>query len=134
MSNALYGFARHEFGVGNINLSSDTIKVVLCTAAYVANLSTHQFLSDIGAGSRVATATLGSKTISSTTGIFDAADVAFGAVTGGSVVTQIILYKSTGVEGTSTLILYLNQGGVLPLTTDGGNVGISWDTQGIFAP
>lgn len=134
MSNSLYGFARHEFGVGNISILTDTIKVVICTSAYVVDLVNHQFLSSVGAGSRVATATLASKTLSSTTGIFDAADIAFGGVTGGSVVTQALLYKSTGVDATSTLIFYINAAGNLPLTTDGGNVGISWDTQGIFAP
>lgn len=132
MSNTLYGFAKHEFGIANINLLSDTIKIVLCTASYVVNLSTDQALSAIGAGTRLATATLASKTISSTTGNFDAADIAFGNVTGGSVGTQAIIYKSTGVEATSTLIFYINQGSSLPVTTDGGPIGISWDTLGIF--
>lgn len=133
MSNTKYGWVRHELGVGNIDLLVDTIKIVLCNATYTPSITSNQFLSDIPGGARVATATLTS-TVLSSVGIFTAADSVFGVVAGGQVVTQAIIYKDTGVEGTSTLILYLNQGKGLPLTTDGGNLGVSWDTGtfGIF--
>lgn len=99
MANALYDTGRNAFLLGDIDWVADTIKVVLVDAAdYTVNLSTHDFLDDVPAAARVATATLASKTASA--GVADAADVTFTAVSG-DISEALVIYKDTGVEATS---------------------------------
>lgn len=133
MANQFYTFGRQEIGSGHINLASggDTIGVLLCTAAYVANLATDQHVTDITAGI-VGAVTLAGQSI--TGGVFRASNASFGLVVAGNIVTQAVIFKNTGVNSTSTLIFLINQGSNLPMTTDGGNAGINWDTgvNGIF--
>lgn len=100
----------------------------------ILDLTNDQNLDDIAAGARVATGTLASKTVSSSgRPTFDADDLTFTSVTGDECET-IILYKDSGVEGTSTLILALDQNDVtgLPVTPGGGNIDITWNANGII--
>ena len=126
MANALYDKGREAFLTGGINWSGDSIKAVLVdTGAYTVNLATHQFLSDIAAGARVATsANLGSKTVAA--GVADAADSLFTAVSGPSV-EAVVLYKDTGTAGTSPLIAYIDTASGLPVTPNGGDITVVWD-------
>ena len=126
MANALYDKGREAFLTGGINWSGDSIKAVLVdTGAYTVNLATHQFLSDIPAGARIATsANLGSKTVAA--GVADAADSLFTAVSGASV-EAVVLYKDTGTAGTSPLIAYIDTASGLPVTPNGGDITVAWD-------
>ncbi len=127
MANALYDKGREGFLDGTIDWDTDNIKVVLVdTAAYTVNLATHDFLDDIVIGARIATsANLASKTV--TAGVADAADVTFTAVTGASV-EALVIYKDTGVAGTSRLIAYIDTGTGLPVTPNGGDITVQWDS------
>lgn len=99
LANALYDTGRNAFLTGDIDWVADTIKVVLVDAAdYTVNLSTHDFLDDVPAGARVATATLASKSASA--GVADAADVTFTAVTG-DISEALVIYRDSGAEATS---------------------------------
>ena len=69
--------------------------------------------------------TLGSKT--STLGVLDAADITFSAVSG-SAIGAIILYKDTGSAASSPLILYLDTATGLPITPNGGDIIVQWDS------
>lgn len=126
MANALYDKGREGFLDGSIDWDTDAIKAVLVdTGAYTVNLATHTFLSDIAAGARIATSgNLASKTV--TSGVADAADVSFTAVTGASV-EAIVLYKDTGSAATSRLIAYIDTATGLPFTPNGGDINIAWD-------
>lgn len=130
MASGLYDKGRQKFLDGAINWSSDNIKLVLVdTGAYTVDLATHEFLSDIAGGARIATSgNLASKT--STAGVADAADVTLTAVTGATV-EALVLYKDTGTAGTSALIAYIDNftvnGGSPPLTPNGGDVTVQWD-------
>ena len=126
MANALYDKGREAFLTGGINWSGDSIKAVLVdTGAYTVNLATHQFLSDIAAGARVATsANLSAKTVAA--GVADAADSLFTAVSGPSV-EAVVLYKDTGTAGTSALIAYIDTASGLPITPNGGDITVVWD-------
>lgn len=106
---------------------TDNIKVVLLSSAYVYS-SAHVYLSDIAAGTVATSGNLASKTIVG--GLLDAADVLFAALTGAAV-TQMWIYKDTGVAGTSTLEIYINQGVNLPFTPDGTDRTIEWPAPGI---
>lgn len=125
MSNALYDHGRDSFLNGGINWGSDTIKVALVnTSTYTVNLSTHQFFSDLSGivGTPVA---LSSK--SSSAGVANAASATFSAVTGAAS-GALVLYKDTGTTTTSPLIAYIDSATGLPVTPNGGDITITWDT------
>ena len=126
MANALFDKAREKFLLGQFNWMTDTIKAVLVdTGVYTPNLSSHEFLADVGAGSRVATS--GAFSGKSTSGgAADANDVTFTTVSGASI-EAIILYKDTGVDGTSDLIAYIDTATGLPITPNGGDIIVTWD-------
>jgi hypothetical protein len=128
MADQLYTTAATALGTGAINLTSDTIKIVACTSGYSANMTSDQYLSDITSGARKATATLSSKTFSG--GVFDAADPTFTSVTGGSTITQLVIYKDTGSEATSQLIWRITSYAGLPIATDGTNITVAFPGDG----
>ena len=127
MSNALYDLGREKFLKGEIDWADDDIKCVLVdTDDYTVNLATDEFLDDISAGARVATSgNLASKT--TTAGVADAADVTLSTVTGDQS-EALVIYKDTGVAGTSPLIAYIDTATGLPVTPSGGDITIEWDS------
>lgn len=106
---------------------TDNIKVVLLSSAYVYS-SAHVNLSDITTGIVATSGNLASKTNAG--GLLGAANLVFTALTGAAV-TQMWIYKDTGVAGTSTLELYINQAVNLPFTPDGTDRTIEWPSPGI---
>jgi hypothetical protein len=133
MANALYDKGREGFLGADIAWDTDNIKTVLVdTADYTVNLSTHQFLSDIPLAARVATsANLTSKTI--TNGVADAADVTYSAVSGDES-EALVIFQDTTVDSTSRLIAYIDTATGLPVTPNGGDITVVWDngTNKIF--
>ena len=126
MSNVLYDKGRQAFLEGGIAYLTNNIKGVLVDAgAYTVNAATHQYLSDIASGARIATsANMASKT--STAGVADAADVVFTAVTGVQS-EAVVLYVDTGTATTSQLICYIDTATGLPVTPNGGDINVVWD-------
>ena len=122
---ALYGLARESFLGGDIQWDADDIRCILVdTGTYTVSIDTHQFLTSVPAGARVAVTTqLISPTI--TLGVADAADITLTGVTG-LTTEAVVIYAHTGVEGTSKLIAYIDNAGVV-LTPNGGDVTIQWD-------
>ena len=123
MADAIYTSAREAFLNGQINYGSDTIKVVCVDTNDYTFSAAHDWLSDIPGAARVATATLTGKT--TTDGVADAADTEFVGVTGDQF-EALVIYKDTGIEGTSQLICYLDSYTGLPLTPNSGDVRIIW--------
>lgn len=123
---AIYGLGKQGIADGTIAWLTHNMVVVLLSSAYVVDLVSHQYLSDIGAGSRVATSgNLASKTDAA--GVFDAADIVFTGVSSGLTITQFAIYRNTGVEATSPLMIYENSAANMPLVTDGTNLTLAWD-------
>lgn len=112
--------------------TSNTIKAVLCTASYTANIGSHEFLSDIPGGAQLASATVA--TVSETGGTtLVSAPSTFSTVTG-SPGTQIVIYKDTGTAGTSPLlILFDTFDGGMPVTPNGGSIELNFNIAGLFA-
>lgn len=128
MANGLYDAARASFLTGGIAIATDSIKAILVdTGAYTVDLATHDFLNDVPTAARIATsAALGTKT--TTAGVFDAADVTFSSVSGTSV-EAIILYDDTpATEATKNLICYIDTATGLPVTPNGGDITVQWDS------
>lgn len=125
MASVLYPKFLEQAIQGGTDLSGGNIKVILVdTGAYTYSAS-HQFLSDVAAPARIATSgNLASKTF--TSGVFDAADVTFTAVTG-TTVEAVVIYIDTGTAGTSKLIGYFDNYSGLVLTPNGQDVNLVWD-------
>ena len=129
MANFIYDKAREKFLTGAINWTSDTIKAVLVdTAAYTPAPTTHEFLSDIPSGDRIATsAALTGKTANSPAGgVADADNVTWPTVTGDPS-EALVLIKDTGSAATSPLICYIDTATGLPVTPNGGDITVTWD-------
>jgi hypothetical protein len=127
MANALYDKGRESFLKGEISWSGDNVKTALVdTATYTPDLANDQFLSDIPAGERVATsANLSSKT--TTAGVADAADITFTAVSGDQS-EALVIYQDTGTPSSSRLIAYIDTATGLPVTPNGGDITVTWDS------
>jgi hypothetical protein len=125
MSNSLYTKAKQALIAGDIDLDTDTVKAVFVDGAdYTPNLSTHQFLSDIPSAARVAiSGALQNKTV--TDGVFDADDIVVASVYGDQF-EYIALFKDTGVEDTSRLLLLIDTATGLPCTPNGSDITIQW--------
>ena len=135
MANCGYGLGFQSIGSGQIDLINDTIMAqcidsthytpTYATLGGVTYVATDQFLSDIPGASLVGSPqALSGKSM--TLGVFNASTTTLPALTGPTV-KFILLYKSTGVAGTSRLIALYDTGNNLPFTPIGGNVDIQWD-------
>ena len=132
MTNLLYDKYREAqlSGTGAVSWGTgsggDTIKAVLVdTGAYTLNAATHQFLSDVPAGARISTSpAFNGKTV--VAGVADANDITFPAVVGPNCEALVII-KDTGSPATSPVIAYIDSATGLPVTPNGGDVGVTWD-------
>jgi hypothetical protein len=128
MANALYDLARQSFLSQNpsIDWDTDNIKVSLVrSSAYTPNLVTDQFLSSVP--TRAAdSANLTGKTVA--LGVADADDVTFTAVAAGAAVQYVLIWKDTGTPATSPLIALIDTATNLPITPNGGDISIAWDS------
>jgi hypothetical protein len=133
MANALYAKGKEKMLSAQINFPSDTLKVALVLNTYPQNLTTDEFYTSISTYVIGTPQTLTSPTV--TAGVFDAADVTFTAVTAGSTCEGVVIYKDTGVAGTSPLIAYIDTITGFPLATNGGDITVQWDagTYKIFS-
>ena len=106
MAAYFYDGGLEAFAAGDLDWDAHNIKAVLCKSGYSASRSADNFLSDIVSGNRVAiTGNLSGKTL--VDGVLDADDITIAAAsflnTGPA--TQLVVYRDTGVEATSRLIL-----------------------------
>jgi len=125
MANALYGKGREKFLTGDIAWDTDNIKVSLVdTGTYTVVIDTHEFYSDLS-GVVADSGNLASKTV--TLGVADADDVTFGSVTGATV-EAVVIWKDTGTASTSPLIAYIDTATNLPVTPNGGDITVAWDS------
>lgn len=125
MSNTLYDLGRQAFLDGDIDWTADTIKAALVDTGVYTFSQSHQYYSSVSSAVVGTPATLASKT--STSGVADAADVTYSAVSG-STVEALVLYKDTGNAATSPLIAYIDTATGLPVTPNGGDISIAWDS------
>lgn len=126
MANALYNAARQAFLDGDLDWAAQNFKVVLVDTADYTFSQTHDFLDDVPVGARVATSgNLTNKT--STAGVADADDIVFTAVTGDQA-EALIIYQDTGTAGTSRLVAYIDTVTGFPVTPNGGDIYVTWDS------
>lgn len=120
--------------LGWANDGDGTLYAQLLDATYTYS-DAHEFLTSIPAGSKVGTAVA----LNALTAIVDvdgylavdADDVAYPALAG-DIVTQILIYKWSGSDATSPLIVLRDDVVGLPLTPSGADATIVWDALGVF--
>lgn len=122
MANAIYPKAKKAFQAGLIDLTAVNVRAIMVDGADYTYSATHEFLSDVPAGARVAVSgNLSSKALGDD-GSFDSADPSLVGVSGDP--TEIlILYVHTGTDGTSRLLAYYDNAEVAA-TPDGGNFNV----------
>lgn len=127
MANALYDKGREGFLDGSIDWDTDDIRVILIdTDDYTVDLANHDNLDDIPSAARVATSgALTGKTVAA--GVADANDVTFSSVSGDQS-EALVIYQHTGTESTSRLIAYIDSATGLPVTPNGGDITVQWDS------
>jgi hypothetical protein len=65
-------------------------------------------------------------------GLIDGGDVTYTAVSGASVEAIVLYRKNAGANTTWRLVAYIDTGVTgLPVTPNGGNIGITWNASGI---
>lgn len=130
MANAIYPKWREAVMQASANSAlTGTLKVALVDTGTYTYVNTHEFQTSL-TGVVGTAQTLGTKTY--VNGVFDAADVTFTAVTGATV-EALVIYLDTGTPATSRLVAYIDTGVTnLPVTPNGGDIGITWNASGIF--
>lgn len=125
MTNALYAKGKEKILSASVNFPSDTIKAALVKSTYTQVVATDEFFSTISTYVLGTPQTLASKTV--VDGALDAADITFSAVTAGDTAKCVVIYKDTGVAGTSPLLAFIDVITGFPLATNGGDITIQWD-------
>lgn len=134
----LYGGFLQSLANKEIDLDTDAIKVMLCTATYVPSQDTHRYKSSVtnevvGTGYTATGATLTSVAVTYTAGtnvlMFDAADTSWAAST--ITARYAVIYDSTpATDATRPLIGYVDFGADVSSTAAAFT--ITWDAAGIF--
>jgi len=127
MANSLYDRGRQGFLAADIDWDANDIRLILIDEADdTIDLAVDEDLADRAVAARVATSSsFGSKT--TTAGVADAADVTLSSVTG-DVSESVDIYQHTGTESTSLLIANIDTATGLPVTPNGGNITVQWDS------
>ena len=121
MASAIYPKFKQKLMEGSINIPSDTIKIALVDTGTYTYSASHEFFSSI-TGVVGTPVTLSNKTV--TSGVFDADDAVFSAVSGASV-EAVVIYKDTGSAATSPLIIFIDG---ISVTPNGGSITIQFDS------
>lgn len=127
-----------DTSVAPVNLKTDTIKLALLTSSYTPDQDAHDFFDDVSAFECPASGTYasGGVTLTVTTsqdntddeGVFDATDVSFTSATLSA--RYAVIYKSTGVAGTSPLICLIDFGSTQ--SSSSGTFSITFAAEGIL--
>lgn len=122
----------------NVQPDADTIKAMFLDNADDTVTATDADISSILSAGRIpaiaSAPSLASKTVGTVgTGVFDAADTVFTALTGDQA-EQLFLFKDTGVEATSIILAQWDTfTSGMPVTPNGGDVTVVWNASGIYS-
>ena len=101
------------------------------TGTYTYNAA-HEFYSDLS-GIGGTDQEIGTKTF--TSGVLDGADITYTAVAGTVTYEAVVLYvKNAGANTTWRLVAYIDTSVTgLPVTSNGGDIVVTWNASGILA-
>lgn len=111
------------------DLSTANVAVALVNSTYSSTASSllHSHFSDV---TGVVGSTLSLANTSVTGGTFDAANATFTSVASGDTVTGFVIYVDTGTSTTSPLVAHIDS--ISDIITNGGDIILNFDNQGIF--
>jgi len=130
MASVIYPKAKESFLKADLDLDSVVRAVLIDTGTYTYNAA-HDNYDDLTGVVGTESGALASKTF--TNGVFDAADITFTAVPGTTSIEAIVLFLDTGTASTDKLIAFVDSATGLPVTSNGGDIVISWNASGILA-
>lgn len=129
MADAVYPLGGNKILNGDIDFDTDNFRVVLVDTGTYTYSAAHEFHSDLSG----IVATSGNMAgLSIASGAWDATDLTFSAVTG-STIEAYVVYKWSGVSGTSPLLFYVDSASEFPITPVGGDIIIQWNASGIYS-
>lgn len=106
MSSQLYPSAREKFLTAQLNWTSGVFRAVLLPESYTPNFD-NEFLADIFEGVRLAISdSITGRT--ATDGLANCASIRFGVLVDSRKAAKMVLFKDTGIEGTSDLVCFLD--------------------------
>jgi len=113
---------------GMIDFMTDNIKVALLPTAYQYHAA-HAYLTDVGGAANLIgnPVELVNRTISQAT--FNAGHVDFGNIPSGANVGSAVIYKDSGSDSNSPLLLHVGNLYGVPFATNGGLVTLQWATD-----
>jgi citrate lyase alpha subunit len=126
MSNAWYPTGLAAVFKADVDILVDTIKAALVDDTYTYSAA-HDFYNDVSAYVLDTPVALSGRSV--TAGEFFADDVTFTAVAAGDTVGGVVIYKDTGVAGTSALLGFAGrQADSVPIARDttGGDITLTW--------
>jgi len=132
MANAIYPLYKQALldASANVDLNDSTVKVALIDTGVYPYNGAHEFFSSVS-GVVGTPQTINNTTV--TNGLFDGDNVTYTAVPGTTSVEALLIYIDTGTAATSRLVAWLDTSVTgLPVTTNGGDITITWDASGIF--
>jgi len=134
MANALFTLTKNTYlGAGTrIDHDADNFRIIFVDHGTDTPVpATDQWLSDILAGARIGeSANLTTPAVSA--GAYDTDDVTVTAVSGNQF-ESVVLFKETGVEGTSDLVAFYDTATGLPFTPSGGDITVVVNGSGWFS-
>lgn len=138
MADVIYNSFKKDIMNGNIDLDTDTIKVMLVTSTYTPDQDAHTKRSDVtnevsGTGYSAGGAALANKAVTQDNtdneGVFDADDLTWSSST--ITARGAVLYKSRGgASSADELIAYIDFGS--DKVSSSGNFTITWNAEGIL--
>lgn len=133
MANAIYYKYKEALlsGSTNVSLIDGNLKISLIDSDETFYSADDEYYTELAnTESILATQTLTNVTV--TDGVLDADDVTFTSVTGNQA-EALLLWIDTQDENTSRLVAWMDTNiDGLPITPDGTNIDIVWNTSGIF--
>lgn len=137
MANALYplwkdALLQNSAGSSLAGSGTTGVYVALVDTGTYTYSAAHQFYSSLSGVVGTDQEIGATKTF--TGGVFDGADVTFPSVTGATAEALVLYVKNAGANTTWRLVAYIDTGVTgLPVTPNGGNIGVTWNASGIFA-
>lgn len=134
MANAIYPKYKNSELQGDTNTAlsgsgSTGLWVALVDTGTYTYSATHQFYSDL---SGIVGTPVEITTVTTTGGLVDGDDVTFTSVSGASVEALVLYRKNAGANTTWRLVAYIDTSVTgLPVTPNGGDIGVTWNGSGI---
>lgn len=132
MADALYPDGKEAFLGGDIDVDTDTIKVLLCSSSDYTYSAAHTFLSSVTRYSGTTDQTLATKT--KVDGVLDSPDtLTFASVAkdGAKLIDQVVIYQDTGSAATSRLIAFYDS--FTAIDPNGTDIEFDANASGLFA-